>query len=127
MDIVKIVFSSMSVLFITVILKKISPDYAFLASCVANIAICFFSLSLLFPVFEEINSFSSKYGVTSLCDTMFKSAGVCLLCSFGADICRDCSENSLASKIELAGKCTIIAYSLPLIKEVFEYAKAFIS
>ena len=52
---------------------------------------------------------------------MFKSAGICLLCSVSAEICRDCNEASLASKIEFAGKCTILTYCLPLIKTVFDY------
>ena len=40
-----------------------------------------------------------------------------------SDICRDSGETALASKVELAGKLSIVIISLPLVKQLLEFAK----
>jgi stage III sporulation protein AD len=40
-----------------------------------------------------------------------------------AEICRDCGENTLASRVELAGKAGIVLISLPIIQQLFEIAE----
>jgi stage III sporulation protein AD len=42
-----------------------------------------------------------------------------------SEICKDCGEGAIGTKIELAGKCVLIAYALPLIGEVLEFASSF--
>lgn len=127
MDIVKIVSCALSCLILIVLLRRINNDYALLAGCVINIGITVFSLVILVPVFDYIKSMTFSGAASSLCEIMFKSAGVCMLCTIGAEICSDAGEAYLSSRIEFAGKCTLLAYCLPLIKKVFEYAKTFIS
>ena len=127
MGIVKIIGISLSALMVIILLRKLGNDYAVLASCALNIAITFFSLSILIPVFEYIDTLTDTVGTGNLCTVMFKSTGVCLLCSTASEICRDSGEGSLSQRIELAGKCTLCAFSLPLIKQVFDYAVSFIS
>ena len=126
MDIVKIVSIALSCSILLILLRKINNDYAVLASCIINIFISIFSLAILMPVFTYIKDLSENNGYSNLCEIMFKSAGICLLCSFASDICKDAGEALLSSKIEFAGKCTLLTMCLPLIKKVFEYATAFI-
>lgn len=109
-----------------ILLRRVNSDYAIYVSAAAGIFICLFSLGIIMPVFDYAKTLCSSHETGKLCTIMFKSAGICLLCSVSADICRDCNESSLASKIEFAGKCTILAYCLPLIRTVFEYASAFV-
>ncbi len=125
MDIVKLISIAISCLMIIILLKRLGNDYALFASCIVNVSITVFSLGILIPVFDFINSLSIESRYRGLCEIMFKSAGICILCTVGAEICSDSGESSIASKIILAGKCTLIAYSLPLIEEVFGYAKKF--
>ena len=127
MNITKIVLISVFCLFIIIFLRRINSDYALYISITAGIIVCLFSLGILKPVFDYAKALCNAEQAGKLCTIMFKSAGICLLCSVSAEICRDCNEASLASKIEFAGKCTILTYCLPLIKTVFDYASAFIS
>lgn len=125
MDIIKITCLGLSALFIILLLRKLNSDYAMYVSLFINLAITFFSFGILIPVFNYIKELSYTTGFSNLYSILFKSTGICLLCSFAAEICRDSGEASIAARIELAGKCTLIAYSLPLIKEVFGYATSF--
>ena len=76
---------------------------------------------------DEINELLESLFVDVAEEGIGATAGIGLLCSAGAEICRDFGEGSLASKIEFAGKCTLLAYCLPLIKTVFEYASSFVN
>ena len=125
MDIIKLISIVICCLMIIILLKKVSADYALFASCLVNISITLFSLGILIPVFDFINNLSGNTSHKALYGIMFKSAGICMLCTVGAEICKDSGEASIASKITLAGKCTLIAYALHLIKEVFGYAQKF--
>ena len=49
---------------------------------------------------------------------MFKSLGITYLTVFAADTCRDAGQNSLAAKVELAGRMAVVAAALPLVKRV---------
>lgn len=126
MDIVKIVSISLCSLTIIMLLRKINNDYASVASSIISISICVFSLGILIPVFDFIKSMGNNSLAGELYTLMFKSAGTCLLCSLAAELCRDCGESSLGTKIEFAGKCTLLAFCLPLILKVFENATKFI-
>ena len=127
MDITKIVSISICSLVLIILLRKINNDHAFFVSCIVGTGICVFSLGILFPVFEYVKQLGNSPETGNMCTIMFKSAGICLLCSFACELCRDANESSLASKIEFAAKCTLITYCLPLIKTVFGYAENFIN
>lgn len=54
---------------------------------------------------------------------LMKSMGISLLSTTAADLCRDCGESSIASKLELIGKCEIVILSIPLLKELLQLAE----
>ena len=126
MDILKIISISISCLIIIILLKKLNSDYALLASCTISLSICFFSFIILVPVIDFMKNLGFGSEFSNLFTLIFKSAGICILTSLASEICRDCKEPSIASKIELAARCTLLTMSLPLIKKVFENATTFI-
>lgn len=126
MDITRLIAISLCCLIIITLIKKYNADHALLASSFLCVSICVFSFRILLPVFEYIKLFEKTSTAGNYCTIILKSAGVCMLCSLASELCNDIGETSIASKIEFAGKCTLIAFSLPLIKKVFEYATTFI-
>lgn len=77
------------------------------------------ALAIVSPVLEYINSIAQPYtgGYLSI---LLKAVGISLLSSTSADICRDAGEGAIASKVELLGKCEILALSLPLLADLVE-------
>ncbi len=121
-NITKLVSATIVILFAIVLLKKTKEEYALFISLFACISLMVASITFLSPLFEYIRSLEHIRESTSYyASLMIKCASCALLCSFGAELCRDCGESLLASKVELCGKCVIIALCLPLIKTVFEY------
>ena len=54
---------------------------------------------------------------------MLKALAISFCCRMSAEICRDCGEASLASRVEAAGKAGIVLLSLPIVKQLLEIAK----
>lgn len=52
--------------------------------------------------------------------TLLKVMGVCYLCGFGSDTCRDAGQQSLAGYVELAGKIVCVGLCLPMVGTVIE-------
>jgi len=126
-DIVKITFLAMSSLVIILLTKKFNSDCAFAVSCITGISITVFAIGILIPIFNYIRSLDASVKYGGFASLLIKSTGVCLLCTTACGICRDCKEETVAQRLELAGKCTLLSMALPLIKTVLEYAKTFIS
>jgi stage III sporulation protein AD len=52
--------------------------------------------------------------------TLLRVIGVAYIAEFGAQVCRDAGEGSIAMKIELAGKLIILVMAIPILIAVLE-------
>jgi len=50
--------------------------------------------------------------------TILKIIGIAYIAEFGAQICRDAGEGTIASKIELAAKILIMVLAVPIVVAV---------
>lgn len=79
-------------------------------------------------VIDKITLLTLETGVnTNYTGTLLKSLGICFICQFSSDICKDAGQNALSSKVELAGKIMILILALPLIDEVLSTATSLLS
>lgn len=84
-------------------------------------------LSALSPAIELLNRFSTLApGADENVGILLKSIGICYICQFSADSCRDSGQSALASKIELAGKVAVVLLCLPLLEEIVNLAMSII-
>lgn len=107
----------------TLFIKRYAPEYALLVSVVSGAAILVFLLALASGVLSDAEEI---FNVSDLDNSLFllvlKALGICYLTDFGADTCRDFGQTSLASKVELAGKISVVVLTLPLIKQILSAA-----
>jgi len=52
--------------------------------------------------------------------TLLRVIGVAYIAEFGAQVCRDAGEGSIAMKIEFAGKLIILVMAIPILIAVLE-------
>ncbi|MBE6649397.1 MAG: hypothetical protein E7614_07770 [Ruminococcaceae bacterium] len=102
------------------LLKSIKSEFAPYASAGAGVILLGVAVKEL-SIIKELLEYVKGYG--NLFEPLGKALFVALLCQLTAEICRDFGENSIASKVELGGKLSIIYLSVPLIKEVLESAR----
>lgn len=120
MEIFKIVGIGVVACFIVIILKQLKPELAvtvIVATSVIVLIYVFKYFSQIFLVFEEI---VRKTGIKQeLFVILIKIIGVGYLVEFGASICEDTGNSSIASKLILGGKVAIFIMAIPIIKNLF--------
>ena len=106
---------------IVTLLKKTSPDMAYLLTlAVCGVAIFFFA------EFAEqiIQSFQRVFAVISIPDEIFlplvKMIAIAIMTKIGSDICRDAGESAFGNLVETAGALTAILLSMPLFSAAWE-------
>ena len=106
---------------LVIVLKSQRPDIAIQVSIVAGIVIFFLVAGKLISVLELLNGYVKKVNLDmSYITTLFKIIGIAYIAEFGAEICNDAGESSIASKIELGGKVAIIVLAIPIITSLLD-------
>ncbi len=80
-------------------------------------------LGLLAPLCVYFEQLAEGAGLGDGVEVLLKAFGVAMLTQLGAELCRDCGEGTVASCLELAGRCEILLLSLPLISSVLDTAR----
>lgn len=107
--------------------KSFGQEFAHIAAAVAGILIFIYVLEGFLPFISFIKSVAEQNGTQGYFLLMLKALAISLCCRMSAEICRDCGENSLASRVELAGKAGIVAISLPVIQQLLSLAEDMIN
>jgi stage III sporulation protein AD len=104
-----------------IILRNQRPEIALLASIATGIIIFMLMASKLTSIIELLGSYADKAEIKPVFfTTVLKITGIAYIAEFGADVCRDAGESAIASKIELAGKITIVALAVPVITALLD-------
>ena len=123
MNIVGIAGIAICAAIVAAMLRRYNQEYAITIVIAAGIIILIEMLSSLAPAIRQIQTLLSSAGLSSsYALILFKTLGICFLAQFAADSCRHAGENALASKVELAGKITIVILALPLFEKIAQTA-----
>ncbi len=114
--------------FAALALKKYSPETSAMIAVAAGVMIFLSVLTQISPFFRELNELINKAGVDSSYGViLIKTIGICAVCQFTSDCCRDNGQNSLASRVELAGRLSILIISLPMFENILSAAAGLLS
>ena len=100
-------------------LKKYAPETAVLLAVAGGGFILISVLSRVSPVIEQINDLTSG---GEYAEILIKTLGICLVCEFVSDSCKDAGQGALASKVEFASRVTVIITALPLFRNILNTA-----
>ncbi len=105
------------------VVRAVRPELATLASAVAGVLALSYAVSAVAPFISFVKGIALYNGAESYFVLMLKALAISFCCKVSSEICRDCGEASLASKIELSGKVSIVLISLPVVQQLFDIAK----
>lgn len=105
------------------LLKKYNPEIAMLTATITGIIVFVAVLSSMSPAIDFLKRLSSLVGTAGEnVSILLKSIGICYICQFSADSCRDSGQGALAGKIELAGKVAVVLLCLPILENIIDFA-----
>jgi stage III sporulation protein AD len=121
MEIIQIVSIGLIASILAVILKDERPEFSMIIGLLAGIIIFLLMISKIQAVLEVFQTLSSKMNIDILyLTTIFKIIGIAYLTEFGAQVCRDAGEGSIASKIEFGGKILIMILAIPILMALLD-------
>lgn len=116
-----VVAFSMIAISVCLILKKTNPEFSLMVSIIASIVIFAIVATNLAPLFDQVNKFVAKFNLNNIyIQTMMKALGICYLTQIASQTCSDSGYGSIASKIEIAGKLTIVLLAIPMFSNLME-------
>ena len=90
--------------------------------------IFFYSLSKLEAVIETIRKVQSYIRLDRVyLEILMKMIGITYIAEFASGICRDAGYGSLGGQIEIFGKLSMLAVSMPILLALMETLKVFMS
>ena len=121
MDILQIVCIGIIAVVLSSTLKAQRPEIALQLSIVTGLLIFIIVVVKLSAVIDFLQTFSKRADIDSTYITiLLKIVGIAYIAEFGAEVCKDAGESSVASKIELAGKVTIVILAVPIITSLLD-------
>ncbi len=121
MEIVQVVGIGLIATVLSLIIKEQKPLFAFLLAAVTGVLIFLFLIGKIAEIIDVLKSLAEKSHVNMIfLKTILKVIGIAYITEFGAQIVRDAGQDSIASKIELAGKVLIMVMAVPIITVIIE-------
>ncbi|MCO7126582.1 stage III sporulation protein AD [Sporolactobacillus shoreicorticis] len=121
MDILQIVGLGLAVTFLALILKEKNQVFALIVSLVAGVFILLMMVDQIRLVMDMLNNMAQNAHLNNVyVATILKIIGIAYISEFGAQIAKDAGQNSIAGKIELAGKLIILVMAIPILTAIVD-------
>nr|WP_243196511.1 stage III sporulation protein AD [[Eubacterium] tenue] len=103
------------------IIKKDRPEMAMFIGILTGIMILL-SVTYKFNfIIESINELADKANIpTMYISLIIKLIGIAYLMEFAIQICKDCGEGNIATKLEFGGKIIVMTMSFPILISIID-------
>ena len=121
MDVIKLVGLALVSTILCLIIKKDRPEIAIFIGILTGIMILL-SVTYKFNfIIESINELANKANIpTMYISLIIKLIGIAYLMEFAIQICKDCGEGNIASKLEFGGKIIVMTMSFPILISIID-------
>jgi stage III sporulation protein AD len=120
-EIIQVVGLALIATVLILVIKEQKPMFAFLIAAATGVVIFMLLIGKIGAVIEVLKRLAENSGMESIyLKTVLKIIGIAYIAEFGAQIVRDAGQESIASKIELAGKVLILVLAIPIISIIIE-------
>ncbi len=121
MDILQIVGIGFLTTVLILVIREQKPMFAYLLAAFVGVGIFLAFVGKIGDVISVLEELADRSGIPSVyLKTMLKIIGIAYIAEFGAQIVRDAGLESIATKIEFAGKMLILVMAVPIISVIVE-------
>lgn len=128
MEILQIAMIGIGAMAMAIYLKGVRPEFSVFISLAACTIIMFYIVTKLSQIFELFAYFQSLIPLEKeYLLVLIKMIGITYVTEFSVNICKDGGYQAIASQIEIFGKISVLAVSIPvfqallsLIQEMFQ-------
>ena len=120
MNILSITLAAVCISVLALCVKSIRNDIGQIVSIAAVV----FVMAAIVPYIIKVAASVKELGSYSemgdkYLEPVLKITGIAYISRIGAELCSDCGENALSSRVEAAGKIAIGVITIPIAREAF--------
>ncbi|MDE7308614.1 MAG: stage III sporulation protein AD [Lachnospiraceae bacterium] len=121
MNLAGVMFFGIASALLAILLGQIKGEYSIYIILAAGIFLFIFILSKMSTVIAAVNQIKSYiHFEDAYINVLIKIVGISYLTQFSADLCRDCGYHSLANQLQIFGKISVLAVSMPVVLSLLE-------
>jgi stage III sporulation protein AD len=106
---------------LALVLKQHKPELSLFIAVAAGVIILLMVTGRLVAIVTVLDDMARRANLDQVhLSVVLKAIGIAYITEFGAQVCKDAGENSIASKIELGGKIIILSLTLPILVGLIE-------
>lgn len=101
--------------------KSVGNEYGIYLVMAAGMVLFFFGTGKMQIIVETAKEIQGYINIDSIyLTTLLKMAGITYIAEFASGICKDAGYSSIGTQIEIFGKLSILAVSMPIILALLE-------
>ena len=128
MSVINVAMIGVCGVLLSVFLKQQKNDYALYISLGAAVCILILAVNRLGTVMESIEKIQSYIRIDgSYVKVLIKMIGITYVVEFASGLCRDAGYASVGAQIEMFGKFSIMAVSMPILLALIETIEGFLT
>lgn len=109
-------------------LKGVKGEYGTYLVVTAGIFIFFYGVGKLETILDTVEQIQQYIKINSVyLTTLMKMIGITYVAEFAAGICKDAGYGAMGTQIEIFGKLSILAVSMPILLALLETLQVFLS
>ncbi len=111
-----------------ILFKKGKEEYSLYISIAACVTILFLGISKLQVILDAIDKLQSYVKINSAyIGVLIKIIGITYVTEFAASLCKDSGYQAIGEQVELVGKLTILAISMPILLALLDTINNFLT
>ena len=109
-------------------LKGLKGEYGIYLVAAVGLVIFFYGITKLKTVIETIRQVESYIRLNRMyLEVLLKMIGITYIAEFSSGICKDAGYGSLGSQIEIFGKLSVLAVSMPILLALLDTVQQFLA
>lgn len=121
MSLVQIILIGIVATMLITLIRSYQPTFALILLIVTSLFLFYFILIPLGEIIDLIRTLFNRFRLDTIyLETVFQVIGIAYLTELGSQLTKDAGLNSIASKIELVGKISILFVSIPVLTAIIE-------
>ena len=128
MTVVSIAITGIVAVLLAVSLKGMKGEYGTYLVMAAGFFIFFYGMGKLTTILDTMKEIQTYIKINSIyLTTLVKMIGITYIAEFAAGICKDAGYGAVGTQIEIFGKLSVLAVSMPILLALIETLQVFLS
>lgn len=127
-DIITVAAGGLIAVMLAVIFKKERETFSVYINIIASVLILIWGLGKLDVILNGIHTLQSHININkAYIGILIKIIGITYITEFSASICKDSGYHAVGEQIELVGKLSILAISMPIMMALLDTITGFLA